>query len=341
MHNLEAYIEWMSSPRRVVITAHHHPDADALGSSLALAHFLQKQNHEVQIILPSEFPGFLDWMPGSQDAIVYTPDHEAYCRQKMQEAEIIFSLDFSTYHRLRALESLYREVEKQARICLIDHHRDPEMESDFMLWSTQASSTAELIYDLIEMCGGTDDIDIPIGECIYAGIVTDTSSFKHPSTTKRVHLIAADLIDRGVDTSRIQGLIYDNNSENRMRFLGFALKDKLRVLKELRTAYFVISAEELQRFDNQLGDTEGLVNYALSIQGVVLAATIIERHDCIRLSFRSTGDFSVNDFARKHFSGGGHKNAAGGNCDLTLQEVEKKFVDLLAQYQPQLIETKV
>ncbi|HSZ24722.1 MAG TPA: DHHA1 domain-containing protein, partial [Cytophagaceae bacterium] len=199
-----------------------------------------------------------------------------------------------------------------------------------------AAATAQLVFEIITALGDGDLIDVPIGECIYAGIMTDTGSFRHPSTNKQVHLIAAGLMDKGVNTSKVHQLIYDNNTETRLRFIGFSLSEKLIVLKEFHTAYFVINGNELARFESKTGDTEGLVNYALSINGINMAAVFIERPDAIKMSFRSKGDFSVNDFARKYFEGGGHRNAAGGRSSLSLIETEKKFLSTLPEYKTEL-----
>ncbi|MGB5930058.1 MAG: DHH family phosphoesterase, partial [Cyclobacteriaceae bacterium] len=221
---------------------------------------------------------------------------------------------------------------------LIDHHQEPEDFADFVSWSTKAAATAELVYMLIRDMGEESLVDPDIADCLYAGIMTDTGSFKHPNTTRNVHLITADLMERGADVSRVAKLVYDTNSQDRIRFLGYALNEKLTVLPEYRTAYFAITAEELKRFKSQTGDTEGLVNYALGIEGITLAAVIIDRTEAVKLSFRSVGTFSVNIFARNHFDGGGHKNAAGGKSDLDLDQTVQKFEGLLEEYKDQLLE---
>jgi phosphoesterase RecJ-like protein len=223
-----------------------------------------------------------------------------------------------------------------AKKVLIDHHLNPKIHADFTLWDSKAAATCELIYDLIVSFGDREKISTNIGECIYAGIMTDTGSFRFPSTSKKVHLIIADLIDIGIDNSKIHRLVYDNNTEERLRFLGYTLNKRLIVLESLHTAYIVLSKSELGNFHSQTGDTEGLVNYALSIEGICLAAIIIEREDMVKLSFRSSGDFAVNEFAGKHFEGGGHKNAAGGKSLLSLHDTLEKFLNLLPKYQIQL-----
>ena len=219
---------------------------------------------------------------------------------------------------------------------LIDHHLDPDDFADFICWDVKAAATAELIFKLFDELDLIHLVDQEIGEALYAGIMTDTGSFKHSNTTKSVHMITARLIELGVDTSKVARLIYDDNSLNRLRFLGFALSQRLKLLKKYNTAYFTITAADLERFHSQTGDTEGLVNYALSLRGVVFAAIIIDRTELVKLSFRSVGDFAVNDLANQYFEGGGHKNAAGGKSNLTLDETIAKFEALLPQYKEQL-----
>ncbi|NJL13584.1 MAG: bifunctional oligoribonuclease/PAP phosphatase NrnA [Microscillaceae bacterium] len=334
MPDSEALKALLHASCQIAIVAHHNPDADALGSSLALARFLSKQGHQVEVLMPSAFPDFLDWMPGAEKVVAYSEESQTYCRQVFQAVDLVFCMDFSSYARLQFLEPLLRVA--TARRFIIDHHQAPDMEADFWLWNVQASSTSELVFELLELLEAKSFLDIEMGECIYAGIVTDTSSFKHPSTTERVHLIAAELMALGVNTNRVQRFIYDNNSENRLRFIGYALHEKLKVLPQYRTAYFVITKEELRMYENKLGDTEGLVNYALSIADIVLAVIIIENEDCVKMSFRSVGNFAVNEFARKHFSGGGHKNAAGSDCMTDAFETEQLLLSLLPQYENEL-----
>lgn len=335
MENLEKYKNIMQTPQKVVIIPHHNPDADALGASLAIYLYLKKKGHDSHIISPSAYPAFLDWMPAQENISVYCKDNEKECLQKIAEANVIFYLDFSDYKRMQALAHT-PQMNQDAFIVVIDHHQDPDIKADFMLWNTKASSTCELVYDFIEMLGDKSIIDIPIAECLYAGIVTDTSSFKHPSTTQRVHLIAAEIMELGVDTNQVQRFIYDNNSVSRLRLLGYAFSEKLKVLPEYKTAYFTLTQNELKRFDYKTGDTEGVVNYALSIQGVKFAVIMVEKRDGVKISFRSIGNFQVNTFAKAHFSGGGHKNAAGGISHLSLDETVDKFLNLLPQYKEDL-----
>jgi phosphoesterase RecJ-like protein len=334
MQNLESFKTLLESPKKVVITTHHKPDADALGSSLGLLNYLQKKGHDVVVVSPSDYPGFLTWMKGEEFVINYEDDNQEKSNALVEEADIIFCLDFNNLYRINSLGD--KVCEATAVKVLIDHHLEPEDFADYEFWSTTAAATAELVYELIVALNDRELIDKEMAECLYAGIMTDTGQFKHPNTTKNVHLVTADLIQLGADIAKVGRLIYDNNSLDRLKFTGYALSRKLKVLKRYRTAYFSISAEDLKKYNSKTGDTEGLVNYALSLKDVVFSALIIERPETIRISLRSKGEFSVNDFAKDHFEGGGHPNAAGGKSDLGLEETVKKFEKIVKLYAKQL-----
>ncbi len=329
MFDIPGFKELIKSPKRIIITTHANPDADALGSSLGLYHLLKELGHDVLVITPTAYPQFLHWMPGQEEVLIYEEDLKG-SDEKIKRAEIIFCLDFSSLNRIKKMESIVRA--SGATKVLIDHHLDPENFADFSLWDTGAAATAELIYDLILMLELKDQITTDMAEVIYAGIMTDTGSFKHPSTTAKVHRTVAELIEKGADVNKVNRKIYDTNSTNRLRFMGYAFLEKLVVRPELEVAYFVISAEEYKRFELKSGDTEGLVNYALSIDGIVMATIIIEYQEEVKLSFRSTGDYAVNTFANEHFSGGGHKNASGGVSHIGLQKTVKKFETLIETF---------
>ncbi|WP_242920967.1 DHH family phosphoesterase [Pontibacter liquoris] len=335
MHDINALKELLKEPKEVMITTHHKPDADALGSSLGLAGYLKKKGHRVTVITPSDYPGFLNWMHGNDDVLVYSGQNDELVRRIVNESQVIFCLDFNNLSRINEIGEYIRQA-KGTKV-MIDHHLQPEGFADLAYSDTNAAATAELVYDLIKEMGDGDLIDTNIGECLYAGIMTDTGSFRHPSTSKNVHLIIADLLHIGVQTSNIHRLIYDSSTELRLRFLGYALKDKLVVLPEYKTAYIAITKEELKAYDSKTGDTEGLVNYALSIEGIVFAALIIDRSEMVKMSFRSVGNFSANEFARDHFNGGGHKNAAGGMSLDSLEATVAKFESLLPLYQDKLV----
>ena len=324
----------LSSPKKIVIIPHTNPDADALGSSLGLRGYLLKKNHPVNVISPTDYPKFLNWMEGHKEVIVLNEKNESEIDFFIQNAEIIFCLDFNSLKRIDHLGSL---VEKSKAIkILIDHHLDPDDFADFSYASIDAAATAELIYEFIVKLGDREFITPDIAENLYAGIMTDTGQFKYKNTTQNVHYVTANLMELGADISKVGSLIYDTNSYSRLKFLGFALSQRLTFLKEYNTAYIAINACDLERFNSQTGDTEGLVNYALSLENVILGVLISERNGEIRLSLRSKGDFSVNDLAKKHFNGGGHRNAAGGTSELPFEETVKKFENILSDYKEEL-----
>lgn len=335
MENILSFKEFLSLPRKVVIITHVKPDADALGSSLGLAGYLKKKGHSVNVITPSDYPDFLTWMPGNSDVLIFQKERPKNAEALILQSDIIFCLDFSSLKRINELGVV---IEKSsAKKVLIDHHLDPEKFADYEQWDVSAASTAELVFKLIRDLGDEQLIDKAIADCLYAGIMTDTGGFRHPNTTYDVFQIAAALVAHGADPSGVSKLIYDTNTLERLRLMGFVLSEKLNVLPQYRTAYITLSSEELKKFGSQTGDTEGLVNYGLSIKGIKLSVLISDRKENIKLSFRSLGEFSVNELARKHFEGGGHKNAAGGQTNLSLEETLKKFIELLPLYKNQLL----
>ncbi len=337
MENIQAFKRLLDVPRKVVVVTHFKPDADALGSSLGLAGFLKKKGHSVQVVTPSDYPSFLAWMPGNDEVIAVSKDNPTpglRAKAAITEADMLFCLDFSALKRTEDLQDAIRQ--SKAVKVLIDHHLEPEKFADFEQWTTASASTAGLIFNLIEELGEEDTIDADVANCLYAGLMTDTGGFRHSNTTRSEFMIASALVGRGANPSLVAKLIYDNNTLERLRLTGFVLSEKLKVLPEYRTAYVVLSAEELKRFGAQTGDTEGLVNYGLSISNIRLSVLLHERKSEIKYSFRSLGDFSVNELARKHFEGGGHKNAAGGTFNGTLEEALKKFLDLLPEYKSKL-----
>lgn len=334
MQDIISFKKLLDGPKRIVIVPHVNPDADALGSSLGLASVLKKKGHEVKVISPTDYPEFLHWMKGNEEVMIYNAGNEQAGKDIISQAEIIFCLDFCALKRADKMEDPIRSA--AAFKVMIDHHHGKEDFADLEFWDTKAAATCELVYQLIVDMGERQLIDKHTAEALYAGIMTDTGSFRHPNTTKHVHEVVAELIDLHADVSKVSKLIYDNNSLNRLRFIGFALSERLEILQEYNTAYFAISSEDLSKFSSRTGDTEGLVNYALSIGGITMAAIIIERGGEVKLSFRSVGDFAVNELAAKHFEGGGHKNAAGGISHVGIQETVQKFLALLPEYKKQL-----
>ncbi|TDQ12927.1 phosphoesterase RecJ-like protein [Algoriphagus boseongensis] len=339
MEALATFEKELSSPKKIFITTHVKPDADALGSSLGLANYLIKKGHEVTVVTPTDYPSFLNWMKGNEFVLDFSKQVDRdLAVKKLNEAEMIFCLDFSVLNRVNELGEMIRKSD--AFVVNIDHHQDPEDFAKFKFWSTQAAATCELVYELIVKLGDKNLIDKDIAECLYAGIMTDTGGFRHPNTTKNVHLVVAELIDLGADVSQIANWIYDSNSVNRLKFIGFAITRRLVVREDIHTAYFVISKKDLKKYQSQTGDTEGLVNYALSLDGIKLAALFSEREDGIKISFRSSTEVAINKFAASYFNGGGHKNAAGGKSTQSLKETVEYFEKLVEESQEELFHSE-
>ncbi len=320
----------LSTPKQIVIVPHKNPDGDAIGSSLGLYLYLSKLNHDVKIIAPNDYPNFLKWMPEEPSIIKYESQREL-SNTLIDDADVIFTLDFNALHRVGEMESPLQNS-KGIKI-MIDHHQQPDGYASFMYSDTRMSSTCEMIYNFIAMLDDSNVIDKDISTCLYAGIMTDTGSFRFPSTSSKTHHVIADLMEKGANNAAIHNAIYDTNSPERLQLLGCALRN-LKVLPDFKTAYITLSQDELNKFNFKKGDTEGFVNYGLSIENIVFAAIFIEhkQEGIIKISLRSKGDFSVNEFARTHFEGGGHTNAAGGKSDLGLNDTIEKFISILPSY---------
>ncbi len=324
----------LSQPKKIVIVSHKNPDGDAIGSSLGLYNFLIKLGHEVNVIMPNDYPEFLKWMPKQHIIKDYENDVNL-ANNLIEDSDIIFTLDFNSLKRAGDMESSL--ANSQAVKIMIDHHQQPDDYAAFMYSEVSISSTSQMIYHFIDMLDMTKLIDSVIGTCLYTGIMTDTGSFRFASTTSTTHRVVANLIDKGVNNSIIHNNVYDTNSYNRLQLLGRALNN-LKVIPELKTAYITLSQRELNKYNFRKGDTEGVVNYALSLKDVVLASIFIEhkKEGIVKISLRSNGDFSVNEFARAHFDGGGHTNAAGGRSNLPLTETVEKFISILPNYKKDL-----
>ena len=324
----------LSNPKKVVIVPHKNPDGDAMGSTLGLCHYLKKLGHSALVIAPNDYPEFLKWIPGTKDVLIHE-EHTTTADEKISQADLIFTLDFNALHRCGAMET---PIDKAAAIkVMIDHHQQPEDYATFVYSDVNMCSTSEMVYHFIEMMGDLDRIDVSIGEALYTGIMTDTASFRFPLTTSTTHRVIAHLIDVGVEKSQVHNAVYDTNSFGRLRLMGCALNN-LQFLEPIKTAYTSLTNKELDAHDFQKGDTEGLVNYGLSLKGVKFAAIFIEhkQESIIKISFRSKGDFDVNTFARTHFNGGGHKNASGGRSNLNLEDTIAKFISILSDYKSEL-----
>lgn len=294
-----------------------------MGSSLGLNVYLADKGHQTTVILPTDYPDFLTWMRGSRKALIYQRAKDA-CLEAIRSAELIFCLDFNTLSRVAPIDTAL--IASKARMVLVDHHLEPD-NFEFMLHNVAASSTCELVYDLMEMLeGAPPKLDRSTAQCLYTGIVTDTGNFQNNNTTARAFELAGRLLKAGVDIEYIRDKVFSNFKEKRLRFIGNALLNRMTVLKPLNAAYITVTKEDVRTYDLDAGDTEGLVNYPLTLRGIKVAALLKEHGDMIKLSFRSKGDISVNDFARKYYSGGGHKNAAGGRSD---KGIEATVIELV------------
>ena len=325
---LEALKNELASPKKIAIIPHRNPDGDAMGSTLGLYHFLIQLGHEVIVISPNEFPDFLAWLPDSNKVMIYEKN-TLNCQLQLQESEIIFTLDFNALHRTGDLMGDYL-VTLDKTFVMIDHHQLPDSYAKYMYSDTLMSSTCEMVYHFIHQLKKEVLIDKTIGTCLYTGLVTDTGSFRFSSTTSTTHEVASDLIKRGINNAQIHNNLFDTSSYDRLQLLGKALQN-MKLMQDYKTSYITLSQAELDAHNNQKGDTEGFVNYGLSIDGIDFTAIFIENKEegIIKISFRSQGNFDVNQFARNYFSGGGHINAAGGKSTETLEETVSKFITIV------------
>ncbi|MCO4292061.1 DHH family phosphoesterase [Solitalea sp. MAHUQ-68] len=329
MQAITALKPLLQTPKNIVITTHPKPDGDAMGSSLGLYHYLLLKGHNVHVITPTDYPFFLHWLPGNGEVVVYTERKEE-SDKLIAEADLIFCLDFNGLRRINGVGDVVGA--SSAQKVMIDHHLEPEGFDDYRLWNAAACATAELVYDFMVQMGDKELLNKQIASCLYCGIMTDSGSFRFNSVTAHLHRVVADLIEAGADNARIHELVYDTYSEKRTHFLGYCLKDKLQIFPEYRTALIALNKQDLLDYDVTSGDTEGIVNYALSINNIKFAAIIIDRTEIVKLSLRSKGEFPANEVAKKYFEGGGHHNAAGGQSSLSLEDTVQKFISALPEY---------
>ena len=321
--------ELLAGSKKIAIIHHRNPDGDALGSTLGLYHFLKKMGHTPTVISPNEYPDFLAWMPGADTVRIFEREI-ADCIKILDEAELVFTLDFNHLSRTGdAMEPALKKV--KAPFIMIDHHQKPDDYATVTFSDTRYGSTCELVYHFITQLGHKNVLDATIGTCLYTGIVTDSGSFRFHTTTGTTHRIVAEFIDLGVDNSAVHSLLFDNNSPSRLKVLAQSLENMV-ILPEYKTSYMFLSQEELNRLNHIKGDTEGVVNYGLSMKGIIFTAFFTENKDegIIKISFRSKNGFDVNEYARQYFSGGGHINAAGGRSHESLQATIQKFIATLA-----------
>ncbi len=336
INNLSEIKSLLDRSENIVVSTHTNPDGDAIGSSLALYHYLRGIGKKAFMIVPNDYPEFISWLPGNDEIIVFGRNYKA-AKAAFDRAELVFCLDYNAIHRSGMVQDVLREC-KAPRI-MIDHHPKPvEEDFDHLVSTTDTSSTAELLYEVLIAVDEQFSPDTSIATALYVGIMTDTGSFSFACNRPRTFEVTASLLESGIDGEYIHRMVYDTFSEDRLRLLGYSLAEKLVVKMEYATAYIYLTARDLQRFNYKVGDTEGLVNYALSIKGINMAVLLTQRKDRIRLSFRSKGEFSVNEIAAKHFQGGGHRNAAGGDSYETMEKTLARLEGLLPEYKSRLLE---
>ena len=334
MKPVSKIIPLLTEPKNVVITFHQKPDADAMGSGLGLYNFLVQFDHKVTVISPTNWAAFLSWMPGAKKVLDFEMQNEKALKA-LKDAEWLFCLDFNVLNRTRNMEPVIKDL--TCIKILMDHHQQPQTEVfDYGISDTTKSSTAEIVYDFIIKSGYSEKINNDVASCLYAGVMTDTGSFRFNSTSADVHKMVAALKETGFDHSQVHENLFDNFLEGRFRFFGNTLLNRMEIFYEYNTALISIPQKDLIKYNVKTGDTEGLVNFPLSIKGIRLAAVIIDRGDERKSSFRSKGGFDVNSFARKYFNGGGHFNAAGGKNIESLEEVVKKFKEAIKENKSQL-----
>lgn len=327
--DIDGVKQLLASPKKIVIIPHRNPDGDAMGSTLGLYHFLKQKGHDPLVMIPNEAPDFLAWLPSFDTVKVFEKESEAATKM-LEAAELVFTLDFNVLSRTGdQMEAVLQNL--KVPFIMIDHHQKPGDYALHTFSDTSFGSTCEMIYHFIVAMGEKSLIDKTIATCLYTGIVTDSGSFRYPLTTGTTHRVVADFIDLGIDNTAIHSLLFDNHSHNRILILARALQN-MKVLPAYKTSYTSLSQEELNSFGHAKGDTEGIVNYGLSMKDIAFTAFFTENKDegIIKISFRSKGNFDVNQYAREHFSGGGHINAAGGKSTESLEATIQKFIATLA-----------
>jgi phosphoesterase RecJ-like protein len=329
-NQLKQLKQWLDKPATVVIIPHKNPDGDAMGSCLAWQGMLNQLGHSTSVIAPNDYPTFLHWLPGHDGVLIYENDQEL-ADKLIAGADMVFTLDFNTLKRIDQMGA--RVAESAAKKVMIDHHQEPDDYADITFSNPAIGSTCEFVFQIIDAMGLAKHINQDIASCLYTGIVTDTGSFRFPSVTSATHRAVATLIDAGANHSEIHEKIKDNARPDRLKLLGIALKNMV-FISEFKTAYITISQDELDACNYQKGDTEGFVNYGLSVAGIEMAVLMTEskKEEMIKISFRSKGDLAVNLFAKTYFEGGGHINAAGGKSDKSLRETEAYFLKSLAAF---------
>lgn len=327
MEKYKEIVAAIKEAKNIVITSHKSPDGDSIGSSLALYHFIEALGKTSVVCHPDEAALYLLWVPGAHDIVLLEKQKEKTA-ELFHNADLIFCLDYNSSDRVGAdMEALL--LTSKAKKILIDHHMHPADFCDIVVSETSVCSTSQLIYELVDQSGNKHLLNEKIGTPIYLGIMTDTGSFRFPSVHARTHEILAELLKAGVKHFEIHEKVFDTNTIDRLRLRGFVIADKLELIKDFPIAIMSLSESELSRFNYKKGDTDGLVNVALSIEGIQVAAFFSEKDGVIKISFRSKGDFHVNVLAMEHFSGGGHKYASGGISYDSLEVTIERFKTLI------------
>ena len=315
----------LNNKSKVIIVTHKNPDGDAMGSSLGLSGILKKKGCDVLVIAPTEYPDFLNWLKGNEEVLVWGKNNK-HIKKSINEADVLFCLDFNALHRIDEVGELISKA--KGKKVMIDHHQQPDDFVDYMMSDTSASSTAEMVYEFIEKLGDDDLVDGNIGEALYCGIMTDTGSFRFPSTTCKTHTIVGKIIQKGADHSMVHRRIYDSNTQRRLKLVGYCLMN-MEVLDRYKVAIIKVSKEDHKTYNIQKGDTEGIVNYGLSMPHIQCSVFFREDDGIVKISFRSKDDYNVNEFARNYFNGGGHINAAGGMSKDSLDITIDKFKNII------------
>ena len=333
--NIGILKELLVKKKNIVIIPHTSPDGDAIGSCLALLHILNETGHKTNILSPNEPPSFLKWAPGFNKIIFYDKDKDL-CLKKIKNADIIFTLDFNDLSRIGEMENLVNS--SKANIIMIDHHQNPKNYADIVFSNPNIGSTCELLYEIIIQLDYDKILNTLTSTCLYLGIMTDTGSFQYSNVSSRTHEIVSKLIDKKINQSEIHNKVYNDSSVSRLKVLGSALNN-LTIIKELNTAYMYLKKSDLIKFDFKKGDSEGIVNYGLSLKNIIFSVIFIEDIEDInkvKISFRSQGNFSCNEFANDNFKGGGHINAAGGIHSGPIEETINKFKKVINKYKNKL-----
>lgn len=330
IQSIEQFKSLFAEPRKVVIVSHTNPDGDAIGSSLALAEVLQAQGHEAVCIVPNRFPYYLEWIPRAKQMLIYRFAAEQ-AQAAIDSADVIICADMNNLSRLEDLSKAIAANTTAKRV-LIDHHLNPEEGFDVAFSHPESSSTAFLVYSLLVQAFGAQVIDQTIATQLYVGIITDTGNFAFSNLTPDLFRAVAALVETGIDIPTIYNNIYNSFTEGRARLFGYAINRKMKTLLKGTVAYISLTEEEMRRYWFQQGDSEGFVNYPLTVKKMRMSAMFTQQHDFIRVSLRSRGAVDVDTFARRYFNGGGHHNAAGGKSFVSMDETIQHYIEAVEEY---------